>query len=74
MHKFAHKSIKTNKTIDDFKSWCPIMLQFTSFHCPSSNCVFSMWKQKIESPWFRINYNTIRRNMFHFHENIWQSV
>lgn len=50
------------------------MLQLISFHCPSSDCVVSMWKQKIESPWFRINYNTMRRNLFHFHEKIWKPV
>lgn len=73
MHKFAHKSINTNK-IDSFKSWCPITLQLISFHCPSSDYVVSMWKQKIEASWFRINYNTVVKNLFHFHEKIWKLV
>lgn len=56
MCKFAHKSIKANKTSEGFKSWCPIRLQLIYFHCPSSDCIVSMWKLKIEAPWFRINH------------------
>lgn len=62
------------KTSDGFKSWCSIMLQMISFHCPSSDYVVSMWKQKIEVPWFRINHNTLGGYLFHFCKKIWKSV
>lgn len=62
------------KTSDVFKSWCSIMLQLISFHCPSSDYVVSMWKQKIEVPWFRINHNTLGGYLFHFCKKIWKSV
>lgn len=74
MHKFALKSININKTSDGFKSWCPIMLPLISFCCPSLDYVVSMWKQKIGTPWFRINHNTMGGYLFHFLEKIWKPV